>query len=77
MIRIKNLQEVRAIPEGPVKRAMLARAELCHYGDEEVMAEMEEEFNGVLGGDWNIFEEGDDPHNFEFDVGYTTQPANA
>ncbi len=34
------------------------------------MAEMEEEFNGVLGGDWYVFEEGDEPHNFDFDEGY-------
>lgn len=67
---IRNLHEVRMWPDGVVKTAMLARAELCHDGDEDVLEEMEEEFNGPLGGDWYQFEDGDDPRNFELDLGY-------
>jgi hypothetical protein len=52
MLKIRNLNEVRMLPDGAVKTAILARAELCHDGDKEILAEMEEEFNGPLGGDW-------------------------
>ncbi len=66
---IRNLNQVRMLPDIVIKKAMLARAELCHDGDEEILAEMEEEFNGPLGGDWYVFEEGDVPRSFEFDDG--------
>lgn len=56
--------------DGVVKRVMEARAALCHDGDNEILREMEEEFNGPLGGDWYLFEPGDDPRNFAFDEGY-------
>lgn len=69
MIKIRNLQELRAMPDSMVKRVMEARAVLCHDGDDELLREMEEEFNGPLGGDWYLFEEGDDPRNFVFDEG--------
>lgn len=67
MLKIRCLNEVKLLPDSAVKRAMEARAVLCHEGDDEILEEMEEEFNGPLGGDWYLFEEGDDPHNFLFD----------
>ena len=67
MKKIKSLKDVRQMPDSVVKRALEARAELCHGGDYEVLAEMEEEFNGPLGGDWYQFEEGDDPQHFHFE----------
>lgn len=67
MIKVRNMREVREMPDGAVKTAMESNAVLCHDGDEEIMEMMEEEFNGSLGGDWYVFEEGDDPRNFAFD----------
>jgi hypothetical protein len=70
MVRIRNLKELRAMPDGVARRAMEANAALCHDGDDELLEQMEEEFNGPLGADWFVFEEGDDPRNFFFDEGY-------
>jgi hypothetical protein len=64
MQTIRNLREVEMMPDGALKQAMEANAALCHGGDEEVLMEMEEELNGPLGGDWYVFEEGDDPRCF-------------
>jgi len=70
MVKIGNLDELRQMPDSVVKTAMQARAVLCHDDDEDILLEMEEEFNGPLGGDWYQFEEGDDPRNFLFDDEY-------
>jgi hypothetical protein len=59
--------EVRQMPDSVIKRAMLAKADLCCFGDAEILKMIEEEFNGSIGGDWYIFENGDDPRNFHFD----------
>lgn len=70
MVAIRNLRELREMPDGVVKKLMETNACLCHDGDEELMGQMEDEFNGPLGGDWYMFEYGDDPRNFAFDEGY-------
>jgi hypothetical protein len=66
MVKVGSLRELWLLPDGAARRAMEANAVLCHGGEEEVLAEMEEEFNGPLGGDWYLFEDGDDPRNFPF-----------
>jgi hypothetical protein len=66
MVKIRSLRELRLLPDGAARRAMEANAVLCHGGDEEVLAQMEEEFDGPLGGDWYLFEDGDDPRSFPF-----------
>jgi hypothetical protein len=71
MLEIRNLRKMRDMPDGVVKTTMKSRAFLCHNGDEEVIAEMEDEFNGPIGGDWFILENGDDIRNFSFDEGYS------
>ena len=64
MIKISSLQEIRLLPDGPVKRAMQANADRCHGGDEDLRIKMEQDFNNLLGGNWYLFEEGDNPRVF-------------
>jgi hypothetical protein len=64
MLKISNLIAIRQLPDGPVKRAMQANADRCHGGDEDLRAQMEQDFNNLLGGSWYLFEEGDDPRAF-------------
>ena len=64
MIKIGNLREIRLLPNGPAKRAMEANANLCHGGDVDLQAQMEVDFNVLLGGHWYLFEEGDNPRAF-------------
>lgn len=72
MITIRNMRELRELADGVAKRAMEKQAILCHDDDDEILEQMEEEFNGCLGGDWYMFEEGDDLHNFVLYEGYHT-----
>jgi hypothetical protein len=55
------------MPDSTVKMRMEARVLSC---DDDLLAEMEEEFDSPLGGDWYVFEEGDDPRNFPLNEGY-------
>ena len=64
MIKISSLQGIRLLPDGPVKRAMQVNAGRCHGGDEDLQAQMEVDFNVLLGGHWYLFEEGDNPRAF-------------
>ena len=66
MMRIGSLKELRQMPDSTVKMRMEARALSC---DDDLLAEMEEESDSPLGGDWYLLEEGDDPRNFFFDEG--------
>ena len=63
MVIIKNLQDVRQLPDYAVKRAMETCAFLVHNGEADIVSMMEEEFNGSIGGEWYIFEPMDDPRN--------------
>jgi len=43
---------------------MQANADNCHGGDKDLQVQMEEDFNNLLGGNWYLFEEGDNPRAF-------------
>jgi hypothetical protein len=64
---IKNLNEVRLMPNGVIKKSMQTTAELVHAGDAEITKLMEEGFSSSVGGNWLIFEEGDNPRRFCID----------
>lgn len=71
MKRWRSLKELLGMPDGVVKRAMESNAQICCDNCDGMMSEIEEEFNGPLGGDWYQLEEGDDPRNLTLDEGYT------
>ncbi len=67
MITIRSLRDVRMMPESAMRRTMEAKAALCHGDDENLLRRMEEGFNSLLGGNWYVLEEGDDPRKVAFD----------
>lgn len=64
MIRVCSIKAIRELPDGPAKRAMQVNADRCHGGDEDLQAQMDVDFNILLGGNWYLFEEGDNPRAF-------------
>ena len=67
MIRVKSMQEMRLLPGCAAKRSMELEAALLLDADEELINQVEEEFDGPLGGDWYLFERNDDPHKFNLE----------
>lgn len=67
MIKLSNLKDIQTLTNHTVRQAIQKRAADCYAGDTELQMEMEEEFNGPLGGDWFLLEEGDDPEHCHFD----------
>ncbi|GFO62326.1 hypothetical protein [Geomonas paludis] len=67
MITIRSLRDVKKIPEGPLRKIMEEKAALCHGHDKILVRRMEEEFDSLLGGNWYVLEEGDDPRKVSFD----------
>ena len=64
MRTVRNMQELRDMPYGVIRQMMEYRAFICHEGDEDIIGDMEDDFNGSIGGYWYVFEEGDNPRSF-------------
>ncbi|MBJ6799753.1 hypothetical protein [Geomonas propionica] len=69
MIRIRNLNDIRALPEGPAKRTMESAVARMTAASPAIRLALEEGFNQTLGGDWYLLEPGDDPRRFQVEEG--------
>lgn len=64
MITIRNLHEMRQLPDSPIKTCMEAEVAVLSEADDELVSLMEDSFDDALGGDWYVFEQHDDPRQF-------------
>lgn len=67
MVTIRKLSDINKMPESSLREIMEAKAALCHGNDPTLVRRMEESFDCLLGGNWYVLEEGDDPRKVPLD----------